>query len=142
MKNILLLVTAMLFAVTQLSAEGKSTEVCKTYIDQVRSFKHTMKNDEVSKKTLAFYENKMKIHCGNIVSKKKFEKKSFIEMMAKKDNKTTAECRQAIDMASEYSKTKNQLPVIVAAHKENIADNCGTLVASHVSAYCLYDEAQ
>jgi hypothetical protein len=101
-----------------------------------------MGNDEMSKKTLAFYEEKRKVFCGNLASKVKFEKKSFLEMMAKNGKNTVKECKEAIDMASAYSKTKNQSALIMAAHKENIVDNCGAVVASHVASYCLWDEAQ
>ena len=120
--------------------KGQSFKVCQSYIDQAREFKKTMGEDEISKKTFAFYKEKMYVHCGSIVSKKKFEKKSFVEMMAKNKKTTTAECRMAIDMAAKYSENSTQTDLIVAAHKENIVDNCGTLVASHVSSYCLFDE--
>lgn len=118
----------------------KSTAVCESYIKQTKEFEKTMKQDEVSKQTLAFYKKKMLVHCGSIVSKVKFEKQYFTEMMMKSEINTIPECRMAIEMASVYSQNKEQSEVIVAAHRENIADNCGSLVASHVSAYCLYGD--
>lgn len=124
------------------ATKEKSTSVCQSYIDQTKAFEKTMKQDEVSKKTLAFYKEKMLVHCGNMTSKTKFEKKQFAEMMSKNEKTTVPECRMAIDMASAYSKNKVQSELIVAAHRENIADNCGPLVASHVSAYCLYGEEE
>jgi len=136
------LVGALSMTVTATAKEGKSFKVCQSYIEQTKAFKKTMGDDKVSLETLAFYKEKMLVHCGNIVSKTKFEKKSFSKMMMKNEKTTTAECRMAIDMASKYSEAPNQAALIVAAHKENIVDKCGTLVASHISSYCLYDEAK
>ena len=136
------LVGALSMTVMATAKEGKSIKVCESYIKQTKSFKKTMGNDKVSLETLAFYKEKMLVHCGNIASKRKFEKKSFLKMMMKDGKTTTAECKMAIDMASKYSETPEQEALIVAAHKENIVDKCGTLVASHVSSYCLYDEAE
>jgi len=118
----------------------KSSSICESYINQTKAFEKTMKQDEVSKKTLEFYKEKMLVHCGSLTAKMKFEKKSFVEMMMKSDKATVPECRMAIDMAAAYSKNKEQSEVLVAAHRENIADNCGSIVASHVSAYCLYGD--
>ncbi|MEA1879732.1 MAG: hypothetical protein U9N11_03705 [Campylobacterota bacterium] len=137
MKKILIVLLMTTFG---LYADKGSIKVCQSYIDQVKTFKKEMGNDKISQKTLAFYKAKMTIHCGSLASKKKFEKKEFAEMMSKDTNNTTAECKEAIDMASKYSERKTQSIMIVAAHKENIADNCGSLMASHVSSYCLYGE--
>jgi predicted solute-binding protein len=142
MKKVALLLASSLLLVTSLFAEKTSTEICQTYIKQVKDYKKSMGNDEMSKKTLAFYEEKRTVFCGNLAAKVEFEKKSFLEMMAKSKKNTTKECKEAIDMASAYSKTKNKSALIFAAHKENIVDNCGRLVASHVTAYCLWDEAK
>ena len=136
------LVSVLSMTITATAKEGKSFKVCQSYIDQTKAFKETMGDDKVSQETLEFYKKKMLVHCGDIVSKTKFEKKSFSDMMIKNENTTTAECRMAIDMASKYSEAPTQKAIIVAAHKENIVDNCGTLVASHISSYCLYDEAK
>ena len=137
MKMILI---ALLMSTFALHADQGSIDVCKAYITQVKEFKATMKDDKLSQDTLSFYKEKMLVHCGNLSSKKKFEKKEFAAMMMKDSKKTSAECRQSIDMASKYSTTKNQTAMLVAAHKENIVDNCGALMASHVSAYCLYGD--
>ncbi|CAA6811042.1 MAG: Unknown protein [uncultured Sulfurovum sp.] len=137
MKKILIVLLITTFG---LYADKGSIKVCQSYIDQVKAFEKEMGNDKISQKTLAFYKEKMKIHCGGLASKKKFEKKEFAEMMSKNENHTTAECKEAIEMASKYSERKTQSIMIVAAHKENIADNCGSLMAAHVSAYCLFGE--
>ena len=120
----------------------KSISVCESYVNQTKAFEKTMQQDEVSKQTLAFYKEKMLVHCGSMTSKVKFEKKKFAEMMSKDENTTVPECRMAIDMASQYSKNKEQSELIVAAHRENIADNCGSIVASHVSSFCLYGDEE
>jgi len=137
-----MILTVLLMMTTFAIADKGSIKVCKAYIEQVKEFKANMSDDKLSQDTLNFYKEKMLVHCGNLASKKKFEKKEFAEMMAKDSNKTTAECREAIEMASKYSEGKGQSSLIVAAHKENIADNCGSLMASHVSAYCLYGDEE
>jgi hypothetical protein len=135
-----MILTVLLMTTFALHADKGSIEVCKSYISQVKEFKATMGNDKLAQETLNFYKNKMQVHCGDLSSKTKFERKSFVELMMKDEKTTTAECKQSIEMASKYSETKNQSALIVAAHKENIVDNCGSLVASHVSAYCLYGD--
>ena len=139
---IIALLSALGMAEVSTATKDKSLKVCQSYIEQAKAFKKTMGTDEVSKKTFAFYKEKMFVHCGSIVSKVKFEKKSFAAMMAKNEKTTTEECKMAIAMAGKYSENDTQSEMIVAAHKENIVDNCGTLVASHVSSYCLHEEAR
>lgn len=142
MKKLIIIALLGTFSMAEVATapKGKSLKVCQSYIEQAQAYKKTMGTDEVSKKTFEFYKEKMFVHCGSIVSKVKFEKKSFVKMMAKNEKTTTTECKMAIDMAGKYSENDTQSEIIVAAHKENIVDNCGTLVASHVSSYCLYDE--
>jgi len=144
MKKLLIIVLLSTFGMSETVSvtKAKSIEVCQSYITQAQEFKKTMGEDEISKSTLLFYKEKMLVHCGKISSKPKFEKISFLEMMAKSSEHTTAECKMAINMASQYSKNKTQSEIIVAAHRENIADNCGALVASHVSSYCLHNDTK
>jgi hypothetical protein len=137
---IVALLSVFSMAETASVTKQKSVAVCQSYIDQTKEFKKTMGTDKVSQETFAFYKQKMLVHCGSIVSKVKFEKQYFSEMMMKAEVNTVPECRMAIAMASKYSENKKQSSIIVAAHRENIADNCGSLVASHVSAYCLYGD--
>ena len=125
---------------TVANSQDKSLKVCQSYISEAKAFEKTMTDDEMSQATLNFYKEKILVHCGRIVAKTKFEKKSFSEMMMKSESSTKKECRQAIDMAGAYSKKAMQSEIIVAAHKENIADKCGTLVAGHVSSYCLFGD--
>jgi uncharacterized protein YunC (DUF1805 family) len=142
MKKLVIIALLSTFSMAEAASiqKGKSLQICKSYIEQAGAYEKTMGTDEISKKTLAFYKEKMFVHCGSISAKTKFEKKSFIAMMAKNVRTTISECKMAIDMAGKYSENEKQLEIIVVAHKENIVDNCGTLVASHVSSFCLYDE--
>ena len=142
MKKLTIIALLCALGLSQATAnnQDKSLKVCQSYIAEAQTFKKTMGDDEMSHATLNFYKEKMLIHCGRIVAKTKFEKKSFSEMMMKSEINTTKECRQAIDMAGIYSENPTQSEVIVAAHKENIADKCGTLMAGHVSSYCLFGE--
>ena len=142
MKKLAIIVLLCTFGISQATAnnQDKSLKVCQSYIAEAQTFKKTMGEDAMSHATLNFYKEKMLVHCGRIVAKTKFEKKSFSAMMMKNEINTKKDCRQAIDMAGVYSKNATQSEIIVAAHKENIADKCGTLVAGHVSSYCLFGE--
>jgi hypothetical protein len=142
MKKLLLIALLSTFAMSEVveSKLGKYTKICKSYITEAKAYKATMANDELSKQTFEFYKNKVIIHCGTIAAKPKFEKKSFAELMMKSNVKDKEACKLSIDMASKYSKGDTQSSLMIAAHKENIADKCGSLVAAHVSGYCLHDE--
>ena len=142
MKKLLLILLLSTFAMSETveSKLGKYTKICKSYIEEAKAFQSTMTNDELSKQTFEFYKNKVRIHCGTIAAKPKFEKKSFTELMMKSEVKDKEACKLSIDMASKYSKAKNQSSLMIAAHKENIAEKCGTIVAAHVSGFCLYGE--
>ena len=127
-----------MFGLVNLQAQ-ESVETCKTYINEAKSFQDTMKQDKVSKATMAFYKDKVVAHCGNIASKMPFEKNYFANVLMKKDTTTVSNCKLAIKMAKAYDKSGNTSPFIANAHKVNIADNCGTLVAKKTSAFCLFD---
>jgi len=142
MKKLLLIALLSTFAMSEVAQTrlGKYTQICKSYIDEAKAFQETMGDDEISKKTFEFYKDKVRIHCGTIASKTKFEKKSFVKLMVKENVEDKEACKLSIDMASKYSKGKSQSSLLIAAHKENIADKCGSIVAAHVSGFCLYDE--
>jgi len=142
MKKLLLIALLSTFTMSEVAQTrlGKYTQICKSYIDEAKAFQATMGDDEISKQTFEFYKDKVRIHCGTISSKPTFEKKSFTELMMKSEVKDKKACKLAIDMASQYSKSKNQSSLLIATHKENIADKCGSIVAAHVSGFCLYDE--
>ncbi len=142
MKKLLLIALLSTFSMSEVAQArlGKYTQICKSYIDEAKAFQATMGTDEISKQTFEFYKDKVRIHCGTLMAKPKFEKKSFSELMMKSDVKDKKACKLAIDMASKYSKSKHQSSLLIAAHKENIAEKCGSLVAAHVSGFCLHSE--
>jgi len=142
MKKLLLIALLSTFAMSEVAQTrlGKYTQICKSYIDEAKAFQETMGTDEISKQTFEFYKDKVRIHCGTIASKTKFEKKSFVKLMVKENVEDKEACKLSIDMASKYSKGKNQSSLLIAAHKENIVDKCGSIVAAHVSGFCLYGE--
>lgn len=142
MKHLLLITLLMTYSMSIVSdsEKNKHIEVCKSYITQAKAYKATMGTDALAQETFAFYKDKVTIHCGDLSSKAKFERKSFSELMMKSNVKDKQACKLAIDIASKYSRSEHQSKIIIAAHKENIADKCGTLMAGHVSNYCLYGE--
>ncbi|MCF6243727.1 MAG: hypothetical protein L3J43_01675 [Sulfurovum sp.] len=144
MKKLLLIALLSTFAMSEVTQSrlGKYTQICKSYIDEAKVFQATMGDDALSKQTFEFYKDKVRIHCGTLVAKPKFEKKSFIELMVKSEVKDKKSCKLAIDMASKYSKGPSQSSLMIAAHKENIADKCGSVMAAHVSNYCLHKEVR
>ncbi len=138
MKNILIL--ALLATVGLLNAQAQDTiSECKTYINEAKDFQKTMHKNKVSEATLAFYKDKVVVHCGNITSKMPYEKNFFANVLMKKDITTVSNCKLAIKMAKAYDKSTHKSPFIANAHKVNMADNCGTLVAKKIPAFCLFD---
>lgn len=142
MKQLLLISLLFTFGMSEVpkTQKNKYTEVCKSYITQAKEYKETMGDDILSKETFAFYKEKIGIHCGSLVAKPEFEKKSFTEMMMKSEVKDKKACKLAISIASKYSRSAKQSKLIIAAHKENISDKCGSLMAAHISNYCLHEE--
>ncbi|MCF6184829.1 MAG: hypothetical protein L3J56_09455 [Bacteroidales bacterium] len=138
MKNILITVIIATLALVNIQAQDE-IETCKTYISEAKSFQDTMHKDKVSDATLAFYKDKVVAYCGNIASKMPFEKKFFANTLMKKDTTTVSNCKLAIEMAHAYDEGEHTSPFIANAHKVNMADNCGTLVAKKVPAFCLFD---
>jgi len=138
MKNIIIIAILATFGLVNIQAD-ESVETCKTYIDEAKSFQSTMDNSKVSKATLAFYKDKVVSYCGNIASKMPFEKNYFANVLMKKDTTTVSNCKLAIEMAKVYSKSGHTSAFIANAHKVNIADNCGTLVAKKAPAFCLFE---
>ncbi len=132
MKKILLMALLTTFAMS-------STDVntCKVFINQAHKYQETMKGDVLSKTTLAFYKEKIVAHCGNIVAKKTYEKNFFAKAMMKDTVVTQENCKMAIKIAKNYKEnTEFTSNIILDAYKENIVDNCGTLVAVEKPSYC------
>lgn len=132
-----LLMIALLSGIAMASTE---VETCKTFINQAKTYQTTMKEDTLSEMTLSFYKDKVVAHCGNIVAKEAYDKNFFANAMMKKTLTTTDNCKVAISMAKEYKNAGTfSSKMIENAHKENIVDNCGTLVSAKSSAFCLFD---
>jgi len=139
MKNILTITLFSILALTSAQAEKSNVEMCKTYIKEAKNFQATKETNIVSEGTMAFYKDKVAAHCGNIVAKAPFKKDFYAKAFMKKDTATLTSCKLAIKMAKTYAATENVTPFITHAHKINVTDNCGTLVAKKAPANCLFD---
>ena len=139
MKNIIMTALLALMALSSVQAKDANIEACKTYISEAKSFQASMDTKKVSKATFAFYKDKEVAHCGNIMSKMPFEKNYFANVLMKKDTTTVSNCKLSIKMAKAYNESGEKSAFIVSAHKVNIMDNCGALVAKKVPAFCLFD---
>ncbi len=138
MKKVMIAAMTIVLGLTNLQAQG-DVEACKAYIKEAKSFQETMHKDKVSDATLAFYKDNVVAYCGNIASKMPYEKNYFAKALMKKDTTTVSNCKLAIDMAKAYDESGHKSPFIAHAHKVNVADNCGTLVAKKRPAFCLFD---
>ena len=142
MKKIIM--TALVSALALINVQAKdltSIEACKTYINEAKSYQATMKSDKVSEATLAFYKDNVVAHCGNIAAKMPYKKDFFAQALMKKEEATVSNCKIAIKMAQSYDNSADKSPYITNAHKINIVDNCGTLVARKAPSFCLVDVA-
>ena len=139
MKKIILTAFIALYSLTTLQAKDSNIEACKAYIAEAKSFQSTMKHDKVSDATMAFYKDNVVSYCGNIAAKMPYEENFFAKALMKKDTTTVSNCKLAIKMAKSYNASEHTSPFITHAHKVNIADNCGTLVAKKAPAFCLFD---
>ena len=144
MKKILITAFIATLALTNAQAQesiiGTNVDICKAYIKEAKSFQTTMDTNKVSQATLAFYKDKVVAHCGSIVAVVPYERNFFANALMKKDMTTVSNCKVAINMAKAYDVSIGKSAFIANAHKVNIADNCGTLVAKKSSAFCLYDQ--
>ena len=140
MKKILITVLLSVLALTNIQAKDRSNiEACKTYINEAQSFQSTMNSDKTSVATLAFYKDNVVAHCGNIAAKMPYKKDFFALQLMKQDNGTVNNCKTAIKMAHTYDNKADKKAFIANAHKINITDNCGTLMAKKAPAFCLFD---
>ena len=138
MKKILIAAIIATLALSNLQAKSE-VETCKAYINEAKTYQSTMHKDVVSDATLAFYKDKVVSYCGNIAAKMPFEQNFFANALMKKDTTTVSNCKLAIKMAQAYDESGHTSPFIAHAHKVNMVDNCGTLVAKKVPAFCLFD---
>jgi len=139
MKNILIMAMMTILATLNLQAENSNVESCKAFIKEAQSYQSTMKQDNISKATLAFYKDEVVGHCGSIASKMPYDKNYFANALTKKQNESVFTCKKSIEMAKTYAQTANKSFLVTQAHKENVISNCGTLVAKKASAFCLFD---
>ena len=124
---------------TTMQAKDTNIEACKAYIAEAKSFQSTMKHNKISDATMAFYKDEVVTFCGNVASKMPYKENFFALELMKKDTTTVSNCKLAINMAKSYNESGHTSPFISNAHKVNIADNCGTLVAKKAPAFCLFD---
>ncbi len=141
MKNILITILISIIALTNTQAKDTtSIEACKTYINEAKSFQETMKSDTISEATFAFYKDNVVAHCGNIAAKMPYKKDFFAHQLMKQENSTVNNCKTAIKMAHLYDNKADKIAFMTNAHKINITDNCGTLVAKKAPVFCLFDK--
>ena len=140
MKKIIIAALVSTLALINVQANDKTNiEVCKTYINEAKSFQETMETNKIDEATFAFYKDQVVANCGNIVSKETYEKNFFAQALMKKDTATVNNCKTAIAMAHSYVDNDNSSAFIANAHKVNVVDNCGTLVAKKAPAFCFFD---
>lgn len=139
MKKILIATLITTMAMINAQAETTDIKMCKTFIEKAKTYKETMKDDKVSQATLAFYKDEVVGHCGNIVAKMPYKKNFFAAALMKNDTTSVNNCKVSIKMAKIYEETDNKSFIIAHAHKVNIIDNCGTLVAKKTPAFCFFD---
>jgi len=141
MKNLLTILIISILAITTNVNADTNLEMCKTFVKQGHKYSDTMKNDSASQKTLAFYKEKIVAHCGPLVAKPVYEVNYFTQVSAKNTTGTVESCKASIAMAKSYAESSkyNKSMVIAEAHKVNIVDNCGTLIAKNPLAVCHID---
>jgi len=138
MKTILTLTILLLTGIQSLSAQTQNTQACKTFIAEGKAYQNTLLVGKVDA-TLAFYKENIATHCGSIVAKIQYETNFVPKLMLKETASTVYGCKTSIKIAQNYQGNENFDARVMDAHKENIADNCGTLVAEVKSAFCLFD---
>ena len=140
MKKLIIAAIVSTLALINVQANDKANIAeCKIYINEAKSFQEMMGTNKVDQATFAFYKDKVVAHCGNIASQAPYEKNFFAKALIKKDRATVNNCKTAIAMAQSYAENDNSSPFIANAHKINITDNCGTLVAKKAPAFCFFD---
>jgi len=139
MKKIILTALIATLALTTIQAKDSNVEACKAYIAEAKSFQSTMKHNKISDATMAFYKDEVVSFCGNVASKMPYKENFFALELMKKDTTTVSNCKLAINMAKAYDESGDTTAFIAHAHKVNMADNCGTLVAKKAPAFCLFD---
>ena len=139
-----LIITALVATLALINVQAKdlsNVEACKTYINEAKSYQETMKSDKVSEATLAFYKDNVVSHCGSIAAKVPYKKDFFAQAFMKKETASVNNCKMAINMAKSYKNISDRSDFIAQAHRVNVVDNCGTLVARKAPSHCQFDVA-
>ena len=139
MKKMIMIALVSTLALINIQAQDTNIEACKTYINEAKSFQATMDTSKVSVATLAFYKDEVVAFCGDIVAKVPYKKDFFAQTLMKNDTTTVSNCKLAIKMAKSYAHSEHTSAFIANAHKVNVVDNCGALVAKKSPAFCLFD---
>lgn len=139
MKKIIIMTMISILATINVQAETTNVEMCKTFIEKAKSYQETMKDDKVSEATLAFYKDEVVGQCGNIASNMPYDKNYFANALMKQENRSVNNCKMSIKMAKSYAETTDKSFIITQVHKVNVVDNCGTLIAKKVPAYCPFE---
>jgi hypothetical protein len=134
----LLIITATLIAMIQnISATENNLKMCKTFIKQGTAYQSTLKNQTVNNATLTFYKNNVVSHCGSIIARVQYEKEFFPQFVVKNIISSIQGCKTSIKIAKHYKDSASNKEIL-NAYKENIVDNCGTLVAKTQASFCLF----
>jgi len=141
MKKIITVAIASIMAMVNLQAETSNVEMCKTFIKEAKQYQDTMKNDKMSNATLAFYKAKVVSHCGAIVAKVQYEENFLSKLIGKDTLASVDSCKVSIAIAKTYVASDAHNFKVLEAYKENVVDNCGTLVSKKAPAFCLFDLA-
>jgi hypothetical protein len=139
MKKLFLATLMSIFTMVSAQADGTNVEMCKSFINKAKAYQSTMKEDSLSQATLAFYKDEVVNHCGNIAAKMPYEKNFFANVLMKQENTSVNNCKLSIKMAQAYAETEEKSFLMTHAHKVNVVDNCGTLMAKKAPVFCLFD---
>lgn len=136
MKKIIIMTMLSILATIHVQAEATDVKMCKAFIEKAKSYQLTMGEDDISKATFSFYKDEVVGHCGSIASKMPYDKNFFVNTLMKKNVVSVNECKMAIKIAKKYVDNTDKSYIITQAHKVNVIDNCGTLVAKKESIFC------
>ena len=139
MKNVIIITLLSILATINVQAEPTNVETCKAFIQKAKSYQSTMKQDDISRATLAFYKDEVVGHCGNIAAKMPYDQNFFVNALMKKEDASVYHCKMAIDIAKSYEEAKDKSSIIANAHKVNVIDNCGTLMAKQTPLFCPFE---
>jgi hypothetical protein len=131
----LLTLSVILGALVQTLTADSQLEACKTFVKEGTAYHHTLKAGEVDE-TLNFYKENIIANCGNVVAKAHYKVDFFPQLMVKSTTSTLTGCKASIKIAKSYQANGGADKSVIDAHKENIVDNCGTLVAKSEPVFC------